>query len=398
MTTLRENGLSISVIGLCVSISSPSGSVLRHRLGHTRLRGFSKTFPFNHEILDFAVQSWRRAPVEGIRERLIAILRGTQKEGASGRIGGNVLTLLYRLDRQLPRDMDWTGQVFDGADLEEADLSGFDFKRSWFRYANLANANFEHADFRECDLTRVRIEETAPVTALGPGSSGDRLIAAYRDGVLREWDIGQGERSAKLAWKELAQMGVDTPAAIGIHESGQAWTRTSSESIFFEIRRDGTWAEVSRFAMKGSLQVPRPHGDQLSVVHRSTEGGARATAIDLSGPKMVCSIRTNGARHCACLGAEGLVWSDSTVGFRLARTRQNGTPFDIVLACPEPTCLDVRKIEEGIYVVAGGGGNGRVRVWEVSQHTSEWSHRQVLDFESHRGPVTAVTVLRAESG
>ena len=136
---------------------------------------FLQEVPLNHEIIDFAAEIWRKGgpAVKDVREKLLALIRRAVPADNPGRMGGYALTLLYRLERQLPRTFDWTGKVFDHADLEEADLSGLNFRASSFRHANLANVNFENSNFEYCDLTGVRLEETAHVVSIGSDTAGN---------------------------------------------------------------------------------------------------------------------------------------------------------------------------------------------------------------------------------
>jgi hypothetical protein len=79
---------------------------------------FLKEVPVNHEILDFAAARMRKTEGARLRNNLLELIQQAIPENAPGRLGGDALTLLYRVCPLLP-EVDWTGKVFDFADLSE---------------------------------------------------------------------------------------------------------------------------------------------------------------------------------------------------------------------------------------------------------------------------------------
>ena len=104
-----------------------------------------------HEILDFAAGLMRQDGSERWSNRLTEFARATESAKHPGYLGANAITLLFRVNGELP-GADWSSLVLDQADLSGADLSGKNFSHSSLRDANLDNVNFEEADFCYCGM------------------------------------------------------------------------------------------------------------------------------------------------------------------------------------------------------------------------------------------------------
>ncbi|PZR05349.1 MAG: hypothetical protein DI539_25040, partial [Flavobacterium psychrophilum] len=103
-------------------------------------------------------------------------------------IASNCVRIVSMLSLKLPWQ-DWTNLLLDHLDFSMADFSHKDFSMSTLRFCNLENVNFEYACFRNTDLTDAILEETMEVVDICINSSGESLIAYYKDGKLRLWDI-----------------------------------------------------------------------------------------------------------------------------------------------------------------------------------------------------------------
>lgn len=347
---------------------------------------FLKEVVLNHEILEFAAERWRKAVPPSVKERLLGLIRRAEHQNNPGRMGGYALTLLYRLDRTLPRDFCWSGRVFDDADLEEADLSGMDFHNCSFRSANLANVNLENSNFEDCDLTGVRIEETKPVVSLAAAASRDKLFAFYGDGVLREWNL---ELPGKATWKVVGLLPPEPGSVLGLHESGQMWLHTP-RSWMFLAPQEVKWQPQGSFAVKDGYGCVWAAGDCIALVEKSESDAARVLLVDLERQGTLNARRVRLVRWCAALGNDGLVWSDAGAGFRVASMRGEPPERGITLSSPEPTCLGVQRCRFGEYLVAGGVGDGRICVWRLDPQGTTWAQQKVLDVKVHDGPVTSV--------
>jgi len=351
---------------------------------------FLQEIPLNHEILEFAAERWRKSECRSVQDHLLALIKGAVSATNPGGLGGYALTLLYRIAPRLPREFDWKGKIFDGADLENADLSGLDFRGSSFRNANFANVNFENATFEECDFTGVRIEQTAPVLCIGRDLSGEKLLAAYRDGVLRQWHLKPG---GKTPSNVLGTLSLEAGCAVGIHESGQRWLRSGSELTFFASEEDERWRRSGCLRIKDSLDAVRAQGRLLVFTDRNQEGGDVVTVVDLQRQGKLCSIGTNGSRHCAALGTAGVVWSDAKVGFRVRPLARHEQAKEIILACEEPSCLDVYRLNDRAYLLGSGTGDGLVHVWKVTIEEGNATQSKLLEFPAHKGAVTTVAFI-----
>jgi hypothetical protein len=356
---------------------------------------FLQEVPLNHEILEFAAERWRRHEKLSVKENLLALIKRAIHSNQPGWSGGYALTLLYRIDPHLPRDFSWERKLLDGVDLENADLSGLNFSESSFRQANLANVNFENANFEKCDLTGVRIEQTAPVLSLARDPTGDHLVAAYRDGVLRQWHLKPGSKTPS---RILSKQAVEPGCAIGIHESGQPWLHNGREWTFFERTDDNTWSYSGHFNIKDGFGSVRVQPQCLVLTEKDAAGSVQFDVIDLEKQKRLCSLRTHGGRHFAMLGTDAIIWSDAQVGFRLTPLR---TGRELILTCKEASCLDTLKVAPDAYLVAGGTGDGVVHVWKVCFRDGGATLDKTLEAPAHEGVVTSVAFVdesRVSSG
>jgi hypothetical protein len=129
-----------------------------------------------------------------IGDTLEALARRSVKDSDCGYLGGNAITLAFRIKRQ-PVNNVWIDLDLSYADLSGADLARANFTGCLLRYAILDNADLSYADLTGCDLTGVRLEETAQVIDVSVGRAEDSILASYGDGTIREWFLG-GTRPA----------------------------------------------------------------------------------------------------------------------------------------------------------------------------------------------------------
>jgi hypothetical protein len=360
------------------------------KAGEEAIARFLSMVPVNHEIIDFAVERWRKLEHMSVGKTLLALIRKAAADEEPSRISAQALTLLVRLEETLPRDFDWTGKKFDGVDLEAADLSGMNFSGCSFRNANMANVNFEDSDFSHCDLSGVRLEETKAVGALCAHPSGEYVVAAYGDGVLRQWELKPGTRTPS---RIVGQFSVGTGISLGIHETGQRWLSNGKDWFFFDAEEQDTWRKISRFQIRETLSSIIPDGGSLAFVEKTGDGRARVVLADLSRQVEVCTAATESTLHCAGLSADGVVWSDASMGFRIYCPNPDGEQKVAELTCDRPTCLDVFKCTAKGYLLAAGTEDGRVHVWEIGFDSGAIDDRKVLELQAHDGPVTSIAIL-----
>jgi small GTP-binding protein len=351
---------------------------------------FLQEVPLNHEILEFAAERWRKSHNALVKENLLEIIKRAVPSNDPRLMGGYALTLLYRLEAHLPREFSWEEKVFDGADLENADLSRLNFRGSSFRDSNLANVNFEQANFEKCDLSNVRIEETTPVLALATEPSCEHIVAAYRDGVLRQWHLKPGRRTPSKVLGKLTPM---SGCMVGVHESGQLWLNSGREWTFLTSANDKTWTYSGRFNIKKEFHAVRFQPPFLVLTESDEKDLLHVVSVHLEHRTKLRLIQTNASRHFATLGMKAVIWSDAEVGFRIAQAAVADSRTDLILACDEPTCLDIFLLSEDTYLIAGGTGNGVVHAWKVSTRDSVLTSEKILESRVHEGVVTAVAFV-----
>lgn len=351
---------------------------------------FLQEIPLNHEILEFAAERWRQSSNGSVKKNLLKIIKRAVPSNEPRLMGGYALTLLYRLEPHLPREFSWEEKVFDGVDLENADLSGLNFKGSSFRDSNLANVNFEQANFEQCDLTNVRIEETTPVLALATEPSCEHIVAAYRDGVLRQWHLKPGSRTPS---KILGKLTLLSGCVVGVHESGQRWLNTDREWTFLTSGTDETWTYSGHFNMKKEFHAVRFQPPFLVLTESDEKGLIHVVSVDLERRTKLRIIQTNASRHFATLGMKAVVWSDAEVGFRITQVALTDGITDLVLECDEPTCLAIFRLGEDTYLIGGGTGQGVVHAWKVNAQEGVLSSEKILESAVHEGAVTAVAFV-----
>ena len=348
---------------------------------------FLKEIRLNHEILDFAAERWRATDAGRSRatERLLALLPRAAQSNDPGRLGGYLITLLYRLNRGLPKDADWTNKVFDGADLEDADLSGMNFSGCSFRSANLTNVNFEKTKFTYCDFTGVRVEAAAQVVSICLDESRENLIGAYRNNVLRKW-VRRPGRGMGPTYSSSVPIAADV--TMGFHVSGQFWMRNGGEMFFLVPEKDG-WKVSTRFRVKDSIREAHSRGDLATLIETNEDGTSQLVLIDLARQVRVTSFPVRSARRCIAIGTWALAWCDAVSGVRVRRLAGDD-PQELVLECIDPLCLDVTEGKGGKYLLAAGTGTGQAIVWELDTNGNQFCQKQVFETKAHEGQTTSI--------
>lgn len=154
----------------------------------------------SHEILGFSGQKLRRLDArqrESVRDRLAGFAHEIKTEGGiqPAFLSTNSVSLLHHSGFGLP-GVDWSGLRLDEVILSEEDLSQKNFSRSSLRFAHLDNAVLEDCDLRGCDFTGVQLEKSGQLTSFAVCPSEDAILAYYRDGTIRRWQISDGQSQA----------------------------------------------------------------------------------------------------------------------------------------------------------------------------------------------------------
>jgi DNA-binding NtrC family response regulator len=347
-----------------------------------------KEVPVNHEILDFAAMHMRKSDIQRWQKSLLRIIQEATPKRKPGRLGGNAITLLYRISADLP-DTEWTGKVFDFADLEGADFSGKNFQRSSFRFANLTNANLEDADFENCDFTGVRIEETAAVSSVAAFPSGDSLLAIYGDGTARKWNLQHPRKTeSRLVGERL-----NPQATIGMLRNGQSWIRDPTTFAFIDAHQNADMHPGASFPIKDSYRFAMPGVSEMAVVETTPDGESRVLMIDLERQEIIEILESSSTTVCAALAQDALVFDDIGPVLRIIEldVEKNQPSTDLLNGLI--TCLSSIQIANKVHIIVCGQNDGSLHAWFIDLRKESYSLRKILDGRIHDGLVTTVTFL-----
>lgn len=346
---------------------------------------FFRDVPLNHEILDFAAIHMRNTGSSPWGDALLRLVQQATPVKNPGRLGGNAMTILYRVSSSLP-EADWTGKVFDYADLEGADLSNQNFQGSSFRAANLRNVNFENSNFKDCDFTGVRIEETVAVSSVAALPGGNRILAIYGDGTGREWNI---HHPRKIESKPVATSFSRGQASLGILNNGCSWVRQARAISFIDANME--MKQIARFPIKDSYRCEYLADSDMLLLQDLQDDAVRVFLIDLERLGVVKTVETSGVVVCTPLGRDALVLADRKSGLRLVRW---GNPDESTeLASGTFTCLSSIHLQDDKHIVIGGQGDGMAQGWVINLHPNKFSTTKILGNRIHDGMVTTVAFI-----
>jgi Pentapeptide repeats (8 copies) len=350
---------------------------------------FLKEVPLNFEILQFAVERWGKSGSNRAIARLLELIDISDHANSPGTLGGYALTLLHWLQPILPRDKNWQNKVFDGANLEDADISGMNFSGASFIDSNLANVNFENADLTDCNLTQARMEETKAVLALALKPSGEELIALYADGILRQWEVKSGSKmSPKIVGKIEEKLGM----LIGFDPAGSPWGHHRQSKAFLVMEQE-SWQVEGNFPVNDAYDCIYVSPNRVAFTKPNDKNLMELVLVDLDRMEKIATRQVKRPQWIAVLGAETLIWSESTTGFLIARDNAVTLGAEHKLEMPlEATCLDVYQCTTGRYVVASGTSDGRIFAWQVDVIEDGLVSKKVLETQAHNGPVTTIVI------
>jgi len=319
-----------------------------------------------------------------VGRNLEALARSAVRGTSSGYVGGNAVTLAFRIRWPTPRK-GWTNLDLAYADLSGADLAGVDFSGSSLRYATLDNADLSDADLTGCDLTGVRIEETAPVIHIAPGSSEDSVLTCYGDGSIREWSLSgsrpisrtllDGLKGLKTAaWGSYGDLVLVDGPNLSLWEITEVEATKRNE---FQIR-DGT--EHVRLA-HGMVSFTQADGDQFLALSFDCHEASVNAVIPLvsRGPVIF-------ARDVAALAPLGqnLVRVSRCNSDRLTGV---SIPVDDIIA------LDMRYREAEVIEIILADSKGYALPLTCSADLSEVRLGRQTSLKLHEGPVLSTAFL-----
>jgi hypothetical protein len=235
--------------------------------------------PLPLETVQFVLPMIEEGPLRTVIQRLLSLARGAavglQCEEA---LGGNALTLAFALNRGMPPEpRDWSGVNLDYLCVPGADLSRRSFRGSSLRFATLDNCDLRFADLRDCDLTEFRLERTSVVDAIATDLESASILAAYSDGVIREWQLTPAGRwSARTVVDGLAGRVRD----VDLVTSTLAIASFAHELLVFG-RASKRWSVVSRLPVPAMVRSVSSEGG-TRILALSSCGGGEVVQADLS--------------------------------------------------------------------------------------------------------------------
>ena|GEM_PF-2560263 len=347
--------------------------------------------PLQPEVMDFVRLLIEAEPDrQPFLARLTGLARGAVRLGAPSSCGGNAISLLFALQRSLPR-VDWSGLDLDNAYLAGADLRGMNFSGSSLRLANLDNADLREADLRNADLAGVRLEETARVLALSqtsPTGGTSAVYAFYSDRKVRRWRLDVRGRLDVRTFlpdlpKEIHGVATGPFGDLVVLSSGQL-------EIYLLI--DGDFVLASQFRPRMDLRGLRGSGADL-LLSLERPDGHRILRYSPAVRSSATSLAAKGTGGGAFLdaGSTAVVgWGDGRLAF--ARRAADGAAQQVtVLPFERITGFDVTPAQDGrLGLLAVGHADGTVEVWRIDPWAAATPVELVWSRRRHRAAVTAI--------
>lgn len=342
-----------------------------------------KSEAINHEILDFAAALLRRRSDAGWKSALKGLIKTA--ESRESPLGGNCATLLYRAMSEL-EGTDWSGLNLDRADLGGADLSKKNFSKTSMRSASLDNTNLEDSDFRGADLTGVRFEQTTRVTAIcAERLPSDRLLAAYADGFIREWEFSHPRKDGYTILAEggtiadcLTMFSDSTLCAIFDGEAGM-FRRDTTESV----------SEYCRLSLRPEIRTLIVNQGVAATVSEAA-GEQQIAVFDLEHLTPIISIPSQGSAIIAADRTKQAVAVASNSGVNVHFADGQTIP----IAAQQVTSIAISASNAGGLTVACGQRDGHVRIWRMHRNAPDGGDaHEAFEAQVHDGVVSAVSFL-----
>ncbi len=386
------------------------------RKGVSETRKIVERVDFNHEILRFTAELMKKSGHDYQRTlrdlSLMSRIEGNQQSSSqdgrlrSARLGRTAVTLLYSWLGRLPEN-DWSTMVLDGAQLSGADLTGKNFRNTSLKSANLNNVVFVDADFRRADLSGVRLEETGEVCSIAVPLNLDGFFAAYSDGSIRQWNVsdhsGEGSRIVYYASDRIGNR--DRMLQISALP-GNGLCLSNRNQVIFLNKADPFYKDAGAFEIQMPYLNVILKEDKVITVEKLSEGDhctAKIFDFYTDSLPIKSSWATETSICCETLGNSGMVAALEDgrvfVHLQMAREREKSRIQSIQIAeFAHPSaigsvCLVNGENEKSL--IALGGRNGRVGLWEFSSsgQSSSSEHKELYREVLHSGPVTSVCFM-----
>ena len=344
-------------------------------------------------IVSFLVLMLKSADdLSEMKIRLESHARSAVRGSRSCHLGGNALTLLFRL----PGDVSyrgWNGLELDNANLSGADLSGMDFTGSSLRQAIMDNADLTGTNLRGCDLTGVRLEETAPVVALGAGRTESSFVTGYGDGSIREWStvrLDQSPRSLSESFSGLQSIG------LGLDE----WLVVLADMHLTVLKEiEGSWQRITRFRVRTDIRDIRVLGERVALLREAIAPGTMGQILLFECAsrqgKLDMPVRSLGP--FAVLGdtAVALPTASNSIAIEFL-LNNNAEAATATVPIEHVSGVALQQSGEDGLVIAVGTLTGRVCLMRAGRAGSECEVVPEWDDQVHEGAVTSVWFLSNE--
>jgi hypothetical protein len=296
-------------------------------------------------------------------------------------LGGNALTLLFALNRELPKT-DWSGLALDYADLAGANLDGLSFRGSSLRNVSLDNATLVGTDLRDADLTGVQLEQTAPVLALTFDADSNTAYAAYGDRSVRRWSFGVGGRMSCITLAELDFQ----PTRLDLSPFGDLLARGAGTAVVLSaLGGEEAWRVVSRFPVSEKVRDFSLNGDQIILPLRRSNGQMTCMLYDPVKRTWVGTSFNSGGTRPFILGESATLVARKDALILSVRGKQWLLPVNW-----PASSFDCRRLGDDLALVAIGHEDGGVSLWRLDGLSSEPKIDRIWQHRAHTGSVTDV--------
>ena len=337
------------------------------------------------EILFFASKIMRKKEKFDYTPRLLALIGKTRNvkdidKPKLGYLGCNAVNLLYQYKGNLPESkvFDWRNLVLDHAILPDADLSRKDFSNTSFRSANLDNVDFTDANFSCCDFTNVRIEETTAVQSIAI-TPGEKILALYQDGIIREWDYHKpGRPISTTLSSSTKEKGFKL-----ITQPGNDLTILHDRYLFFCDRQGTNLEQKAAIEMNPNFKLLKASRDFL-LLHENSEKQKRIVLVDLKEDALAASLYQPTFFLCDHLDRHAFLLYNEKEELLLIDTRKGGNGSQSIPNDTKISCIAVQKCSgaDDVYMLGLGLYNGAVELWVVD--VPQWKCQKVLAHPLHQ--------------
>jgi hypothetical protein len=227
----------------------------------------------------------------------------------------------------------------------------------------------------------VRLHETTAVRAIAP--PGERILGAYEDGTLWEWDLTSGGRPDYRIL--FSQQGLRL-SRIGLAPGRIVWAKAERELLFFDAAAD-EWQRMARIPLEQTCSDFSVTGSVLAVL--GIDEGTKCQVVDLDAMTIALEARMPETSVFATAGRELLVYRADDARLRL-EARGDYARLACEIPCQAATCVDIRVTNKDELLVAWGQADGRALLVRIRPGEDGARRDEVFASKVHAGPVTSL--------